>query len=231
LFNASAINGFMMTIGQKIEKLRKAKGLSRRELAEKIVERFGGSSVIGLSQYIYQVEKGKRKPKLDTLTKISSILGVSPSYFLEEERVTQELQYLGELEGHIALPVLGKVGAGDMIIPIPEGETYLVPLAGRRKPKPDWFVLKVEGRSMEPYIHDGSILVVEPAHFGYAENGQIVILCEGGADWSNGCTVKKVKDLGDKWLIIPFNEEYEAYVKPKSEVKIKGIVRKVIWEP
>ena len=84
---------------------------------------------------------------------------------------------------------------------------------------------------MEPYIHDGSILVVEPAHFGYAENGQIVILCEEGVDWSNGCTVKKVKDLGDKWLIIPFNEEYEAYVKPKSEVKIKGIVRKVIWEP
>ena len=221
----------MTTIGQKVERLRKERGLSRRELAKKIIEKFGGASVIGLSQYIYQLEKGKRKPKVDTLNKIASVLGVPASYFLEEEKPDSELQYLGELEGHIALPVLGKVGAGDMIVPIPDGEKYLVPLAGKVQPKPDWFVLKVEGHSMEPYIHDGSVLVVEPARFGYAESGQIVILCEEDGDWIHGCTVKKIKDSGDKWLIIPFNPALEPYTKPKTEVKIKGIVRKVIWEP
>jgi SOS-response transcriptional repressor LexA len=73
--------------------------------------------------------------------------------------------------------------------------------------------------------------VVEPARFGYAESGQIVILCEEDGDWIHGCTVKKIKDLGDKWMIIPFNPALEPYAKPKDEVKIKGIVRKVIWEP
>jgi repressor LexA len=208
---------------EKLKKRRKEKGLTQEQIA----------SLVGVHPVSYaRWETGDREPKGKYLIKLSEVLGVPPSYFFEsEESSSGELQYLGELDGFIELPVMGKVGAGDMIIPYPEGETYLVPLAGKRKPKPDWCVLKVEGKSMEPYIHDGSVLVVEPARFGYAEDGQIVILCEEGTDWTNGCTVKKIKDAGDKWLVIPLNEEYNAYLKPKSEVKIKGIVRKVIWEP
>ena len=208
---------------QKLKKKRKEKGLTQEKLAE----------LVGVHPVSYaRWESGDRQPKGKYLIKLSEVLGVPPSYFFEPE--TEEpssIQYLGELDGYIELPVMGTVGAGEMIVPIPEGEKYLVPLAGKRKPKPDWYVLKVEGNSMEPYIHHGSILVVEPARFGYAESGQIVILCEEDGDWLHGCTVKKVKDLGDKWLIIPLNGAYEAYAKPKNEVKIKGIVRKVIWEP
>ncbi|WP_456437235.1 LexA family protein [Desulfurobacterium sp.] len=229
MIDANAINVFMSeTIGSKIEKLRKQKGLSRRELAEKIIGKFGGPSIAGLSQYIYQLEKGKRKPKVETLEKIAYVLGVPPSYFFEESK---ELEYLGELDGFVNLPVLGEVGAGDMIIPLAEGDTYLVPLAGKVKPQKDWYVLKVKGTSMEPYIHDGSILVIEPARFGYAESGQIVVLCEEDGDCLHGCTVKKIEDAGKEWLIIPLNGSFETKRRPKSEVKIKGIVRKVIWEP
>jgi len=84
---------------------------------------------------------------------------------------------------------------------------------------------------MEPYIHDGSVLVVEPARFGYAESGQIVILCEEDSDYLHGCTVKKIEDAGKEWILIPLNGSFEAKRKPKTEVKIRGIVRKVIWEP
>jgi len=207
---------------KKLVELRRKKGLTQEALAE----------LLGVTRVtVARWETGRLIPGTSSILKLSEIFGVPPSYFFESEKSRKgELEYLGELDGFVELPVMGEVGAGDLIVPVPEGETYLVPLAGRVKPQKDWFILKVKGKSMEPYIHDGSILVVEPAPFGYAESGQIVILCEEGIDWIHGCTVKKIKDAGDKWLIIPFNEAYEAYSKPKDEVKIKGIVRKVIWE-
>jgi len=213
-------NGFD---GSKLKELRKKKRLTQDQLAELV-----GVTRVAIAKW----EAGERAPKGEYLVKLSETLGVSPSYFFESEKSRKgELELLGSLDGFVELPVMGEVGAGEMIVPISEGETYLVPIAGRVKPQRDWFILKVRGKSMEPYIHDGSILVVEPARFGYAESGQIVVLCEEDGDWIHGCTVKKVKDLGDKWLIIPLNGAYEAYAKPKTEVKIKGIVRKVIWEP
>jgi len=206
---------------EKLKKKRREKGLTQEAIAE----------LIGVHPVSYaRWESGDRQPKGKYIVKLAEILGVHPSYFFEPEKTKQELEFLGGLDGFIELPVMGEVGAGEMIVPISEGETYLVPIAGRVKPQRDWFILKVRGKSMEPYIHDGSILVVEPARFGYAESGQIVVLCEEDGDWIHGCTVKKIKDAGDKWLIIPFNEAYEPYVKPKDEVKIKGIVRKIIWE-
>jgi len=208
---------------RKLAELRRRKGLTQEDLAE----------LLGVTRVtVARWETGKLVPSTSSILKLSEVLGVPPSYFFESEELQKkELEYLGELDGFIELPVMGEVGAGEMIVPIPEGETYLVPIVGRVKPQKDWFVLKVKGNSMEPYIHDGSILVVEPAHFGYAESGQIVVLCEEDGDWIHGCTVKKIKDAGDKWLIIPLNGTYEAYAKPKNEVKIKGVVRKVIWEP
>ena len=210
-------------IGQRIKVRRKQLGLTQEELAERL-----GVTWSAVSKW----EIGDRRPSDKLLQRLAEVLNVSPSYFFESEKSQKkELEYLGELDGFIELPVMGEVGAGEMIVPIPEGETYLVPIVGKVKPQKDWFVLKVKGNSMEPYIHNGSILVVEPAHFGYAESGQIVVLCEEDGDWIHGCTVKKIKDAGDKWLIIPLNGAYEAYTKPKNEVKIKGVVRKVIWEP
>jgi len=208
---------------KKLKKKRKEKGLTQEDIAE----------LIGVHPVSYaRWESGDRQPKSKYLVKLSKILGVDPSYFFEpEEPARKEFEYLGNLQGFMELPVMGEVGAGEMVVPIPEGETYLVPIAGRVKPQRDWYVLKVKGKSMEPYIHDGSILVVEPAHFNYAESGQIVVLCEEDIDIVHGCTVKKIKDSEDKWLIIPFNPALEPYTKPKSEVRIRGIVRKVIWEP
>lgn len=56
-----------MTIGENIRKIRKEKGLTQSELAKKI----------GMSyQQIGQYEKGKRQPKIETIDKIATALGV-----------------------------------------------------------------------------------------------------------------------------------------------------------
>lgn len=56
-----------MDIGEKIKNIRKTKGLTQKELAQKL----------GVSQaMITQYEKGLRKPKPDTIKRIAMALGV-----------------------------------------------------------------------------------------------------------------------------------------------------------
>jgi transcriptional regulator with XRE-family HTH domain len=57
-----------MTIGQKIKQIRKEKGLTQKELAQKL-----GFTSQNLAQY----ENGKRLPKTETLKKIANVLEVS----------------------------------------------------------------------------------------------------------------------------------------------------------
>ena len=60
-----------MTTGERIQKARKAKKLSQRELGE----------MLGVSgSMIGQYENNLRKPKYETLVKIASQLDVSPHY-------------------------------------------------------------------------------------------------------------------------------------------------------
>ena len=61
-------------LGKRIEKLRKAQGLSQTELAEKLEV-----SKSGVSNW----EKGYNRPKADHLVKLCELLNVSPSEFLE----------------------------------------------------------------------------------------------------------------------------------------------------
>lgn len=56
-----------MTLGGKIQKARKNKGLTQKELAREI-----GCAEITIRQY----ETGKREPKLEALGKIVKVLGV-----------------------------------------------------------------------------------------------------------------------------------------------------------
>ena len=66
----------MKTLGDKISKLRVDLGMSQAELARKIDLTPAAVSLL---------EKNERKPSLDVLGKIAEVLGVSTSYFLEED--------------------------------------------------------------------------------------------------------------------------------------------------
>lgn len=63
-------------IGDRIKKIRKAKGITQKELAEKL-----GTSHQNLSQY----ESGKRSPKIETIQKIADALDVSVDRFMPME--------------------------------------------------------------------------------------------------------------------------------------------------
>ena len=58
-----------MTLGERIKAARKQRGMTQRELAQKV-----GISVNSLSRY----ETGERQPNIETLSKIAEALGVDP---------------------------------------------------------------------------------------------------------------------------------------------------------
>ncbi len=74
-----------MTIGERIRETRKSRGLTQRELGERL----------GLSyQSIAQWENDLRKPKFETIQKIADALGVSVSYLSGIENDTSLTSYL-----------------------------------------------------------------------------------------------------------------------------------------
>lgn len=65
-----------MTIGERIKAFRKGKGLSQKELGE----------ILGVSgAMIGQYETGQRKPRLDTLQRIATALGVEWTELVPED--------------------------------------------------------------------------------------------------------------------------------------------------
>lgn len=67
-------------LGERVEKLRKERGLKRSEVA----------IAVGLTrQGLWAIEKGKNGTTLKRLEKISAVLGVSSSELMEKEHDTK----------------------------------------------------------------------------------------------------------------------------------------------
>jgi transcriptional regulator with XRE-family HTH domain len=65
-----------MTLGDKIKDVRKKRGFSQGELAEKV-----GISAVHMNR----LEKGKFQPSIQVISKIAEVLEVSVDYLLNEE--------------------------------------------------------------------------------------------------------------------------------------------------
>jgi len=219
---ASAINWCMEgSVGERIEKLRKERGLSRKALAERIIERFGGASVAGLSQYIYQLEKGKRKPKLDTLKKIATVLNVPISFLVEEPRRRVDWESNASiLPGKIIpIPIYGEAQAGSFggyTTPTPEKFFPTPEVMIKGLPPERVFWIKVEGRSMEPVFKPGDlVLVADPSWYEVREGDPVVVVNGDGE-----LTVKYYHhDTKNKVVVLePANPAYKPIVIPEKEL-------------
>ena len=71
-----------MSIGEKIKKYRKEKGLTQRELADKL-----NIATNSLSRY----EIGERRPPIDMIEKIAEILNVTPIQLMYDEEIENTL--------------------------------------------------------------------------------------------------------------------------------------------
>ncbi|SER50543.1 transcriptional repressor LexA [Lachnobacterium bovis] len=120
----------------------------------------------------------------------------------------------------VAVPVVGKVAAGQPITAIENIESYF-PIPAGNMPKADSFMLRIQGDSMiEAGIFNNDLILVESANT--ASNGEIVVaLIEDEA------TVKTFYKEDDHIRLQPENSSMDPIIVPSCSIlgKVTGVFR------
>lgn len=143
-----------------------------------------------------------------------------PSSGKTGRRITDDSDHGRVILQTIAVPIIGRVRAGEPVLALENIEGYLH-LDRTFVSSKNVFLLRVQGDSMiEAHIQDGDFALVKPQPT--AENGEIVVaLIEDEA------TIKKIFQKRDLVRLEPSNPTMEPIVVQKGEKKVT-IVGKVI---
>jgi len=202
-----------MLFSDRLKSLRNAKGLTQGDLANQT----------GLKQSsIAMYETGKRKPKIEVLERLADFFNVDIDYLVGKSDKTTKI--LVEPSPSPApekpvtrytfrVPVLGRIAAGTPILAQQEIIDYEYIDERLNDGDSQYFCLVVEGKSMEPTIHDGDTIVVRVQ--SEVENGQIAVVLVDGED----ATVKEVKESADGLTLIGHNVAvYRPHFYSRAEV-------------
>ena len=204
-------------IGNRIEKSRKAVGMTQEELA----------NTLGLNKStIQRYESGKiEKIKLPIIEAMANALGVRPEYLAAKSDTSENnIEVLPNSKVHM-IPVFETVSAGfgayanDCII------DYMPLYIANISDVPDMMCIKVSGDSMYPKIEDGDIIVVRRQPI--VDNGQIAVVLIDGEDG----VVKKINSGNDFIELISINPMYppRRFEDEETErISIVGLVKQII---
>lgn len=125
------------------------------------------------------------------------------------------------------IPLLGRVAAGEPIYADEHIESYEYIDSRYKDDGNDYFALRIDGKSMEPTIMDGDIVIVRQQSF--AENGQIGIVLIDGED----ATAKEIRENPDGITLIGHNVAvypphfYSKHQIVELPVRIIGVVMEI----
>ncbi len=187
--------------GKRLKMLREEKGLTQKDLAEKL-----SLTPKAISFY----ELGSREPSGDALIHMAHILGTTTDYLLGNSTTKEANQKVGR---GVRIPVLGRVVAG---IPIEAVEEILdyEEITPELAASGEFFALKIRGHSMEPRMMEGDVVIVRRQDD--VESGDIAIVLVNG----NEATVKRVKKQEDGITLIATNTSvYEPHYYSNKEIE------------
>lgn len=102
------------------------------------------------------------------------------------------------------IPVIGTIACGEPIDAEQNVVDYMTILGSIPN---DAFALICEGNSMEPGLHDGDRVVIEPTP--NVEDGEIAAVL---VDGDTKATLKRIKHVGDTIELIPDNDDYDTII-------------------
>jgi len=218
-------------IGERVKHIREhEKGMSVAAFARLLDEK---------DHRIRDIESGKQKIPPEIITKLRNILNINPDWLLtgEGEMYRTNKGGLNVAENKIKNPIeinyLPEVyaaagyGAVNGDYPVMEKMQctldFVASILNVKNPYNGVDIIKVIGDSMEPFISNGEVVVIEKTN--NAHNGDIVI-----ANINGNVYVKRLeKDPFAKWVkLISENPEYETIKIEGDELnylQIVGIVR------
>lgn len=165
-------------------------------------------------QVISRYENELRTPKLDTVQEYAKKLEVPLLYLVDNSidsidalqalKSTPADALIAE-DTSVAFRVVGSIAAGYDHEPIYDytDDIQIYPRSALRgRPKEDFFVLRVNGRSMEPMIYDGDSVLIQRCDA--VDQGTVSVVLYNGDE----ATLKKIR-YTPQWLeMIPVNPEF-----------------------
>lgn len=125
----------------------------------------------------------------------------------------------------VKIPIIGEIACGDPITAEENIEGYTEETFERPIPSGNLFALRCKGHSMEPTIHDGSLVTIREQPT--VEDGEIAAVL---VDGDNEATLKRVKHQGDLIMLMPDNQEYDPIILDKNNPgRIVGKAVHVSW--
>jgi SOS-response transcriptional repressor LexA len=224
-------NTMKETLGQRIKRLREARGLNRYRLGK-----YSGIN----SGYITRIEEGEFQPGIEILKKLAKGLNVPLSTILDDnpeepaieklspeeriENITSDLVRLKiDLKNQIKIPILGIIPASYpcLVEESYEGDITLQRelLEGISNPE-KLFALRVSGPSLiGDGILPGDIILFTPAHEIDIEGKIYACRIE------NECTAKHARHANGKIRLYASNDDYKDFEPRQVEIRGRAVKR------
>lgn len=205
-----------------LDNLRKKQQVSISELARRV-----SMSKSTVSLYF----KKEREFPVNRLDDFAMALHTTPENVLgvidnsNAKKPSNVIYPLSDSLQRVKIPIIGEIACGDPITADENIEGYTEETFERPIPSGNLFALRCKGHSMEPTIHDGSLVTIREQPT--VEDGEIAAVL---VDGDNEATLKRVKHQGDLIMLMPDNKEYDPIILDKSNPgRIVGKAVHVSW--
>lgn len=214
------------SIASQIKKLRKSRGWTQPQLADQL-------SVS--KQTISNWETGIKVPRMGSLQKLADLFNVrigeitnvsiDDNDIFKINKSSNVIYPLSDSLQRVKIPIIGEIACGDPITAEENIEGYTEETFEKPIPSGTLFALRCKGHSMEPTIHDGSLVTIREQPT--VEDGEIAAVL---VDGDNEATLKRVKHQGDLIMLMPDNKEYDPIILDKNNPgRIVGKAVHVSW--
>lgn len=188
----------MMALGENIKRARMKAQISQDELAK----RLGYKS----RSTIAKIESGENDLTQKKVAAFAKALNVSIDFLMDGD--SNENNSKG-----VCIPVLGRVVAGIPLEAIEDIEDY-EEIPRRMASSGEFFALRIKGRSMEPKLSEGDIVIVRKQED--VDSGDTAIVLVNGDE----ATVKQIKKTEAGIMLIGFNVEvYQPHFYSNDQIE------------
>lgn len=187
-----------MALGENIKQARMKAQISQDELAK----RLGYKS----RSTIAKIESGENDLTQKKVAAFAKALNVSIDFLMDGNGNENNSQ-------GVRIPVLGRIVAGIPLEAIEEIEDY-EEIPRKMAASGEFFALKIKGRSMEPKLTEGDIVIVRKQED--VDSGDTAIVLVNGDE----ATVKQIKKTETGIMLIGFNiEVYQPHFYSNEQIE------------
>ena len=187
-------------IRERIKKIMKEKNLRQKDLVEKT-----GISQVFLSYFL----NGKYNIGVDSLCKIAKALDVSVDFLTRKEQ--KEIPSVKDIGKEVEfIPIVAAVKAGSPDSPVEyQYKEKFFPYKESLHCD-ECYIIEVNGDSMSPTLEKGDCILVKPIEkypMLIPENFDGKIVVAANENWEY--IIKRLKKVGDEWVLVSDNPNYD----------------------